>query len=48
MMSSKPQQAADDALEHALTAVVLDHQEDERHGAGDHAADHQRKIEQQV
>ena len=40
------QQAADHPLEHPLTAAVLHGQQQQRHRAGDDAADEKRKVEQ--
>ena len=42
------QQSGDDAFEEELAAPVLDRQQQQRHHAGDHSADQQRQIEQDV
>ena len=42
------QQPGDDALEKDLAAAVLDRQQQHRDHAGDHSADQQRQIEQDV
>jgi hypothetical protein len=42
------QETRDDPLECALAAPVLDHQQEQRHDAGDHAAGQQVQVEEEV